>query len=57
MTRKEKAEVVDRMLDRYNHLGALLVSDNESLCRLLATLEMSADDRELGDYLSSFLTV
>ena len=57
MTRKEKAEIVDRMLDRYDHLGALLVGDDESLCRLLSTLEMGADDREIGDYLTSFLTI
>ena len=37
MTRKQKAQVVDHMLDRYDRLGALLVSDNESLCRLLTT--------------------
>ncbi|MGD0997069.1 MAG: hypothetical protein ABR941_01945 [Thermoleophilia bacterium] len=57
MTRKEKAEIVDRMLDRYDHLGALLVGDDESLCRLLSTLEVGADDREIGDYLTSFLTL
>jgi len=57
MTRKEKAEVVDRMLDRYHHLGQLLVGDDESLCRLLTTLEIGAEDREIGDYLTSFLVV
>ncbi len=57
MTRKEKAEVVDRMLDRYHHLGTLLVGDDESLCRLLTTLEIGAEDREIGDYLTSFLVV
>ena len=35
MTRKERAEIVDRVLDRYDRLGALIVGDNESLCRLL----------------------
>ncbi len=57
MTRKEKAEVVDGMLNRYNNLGALLVGDDHSLCRLLTTLEIGAKDHEIGDYLSSFLTV
>jgi len=57
MTRKEKAEVVDRMLDRYQRLGALIVGDDESLCRLLATLELGTDDHEVGEYLTSFLTV
>ena len=41
MTRQEKAEVVDGMLDRYSHLGSLLVSHDESLCRLLTTLEIA----------------
>jgi len=57
MSRKEKAEVVDRMLDRYHRLGTLIVGDDEALCRLLATLELGADDHAIGDYLSSFLTV
>ncbi len=57
MTRKEKAEAVDRMLDRYDRLGALIVDDNHSLCRLLTTLEIGAEDHEIGDYLTSFLTV
>jgi len=45
------------MLDRYHHLGQLLVGDDESLCRLLTTLEIGAEDREIGDYLTSFLVV
>jgi hypothetical protein len=57
MTRKEKADVVDHMLSRYDHLGALVVDDNESLCRLLTTLEIGAEDHDIGDYLTSFLTV
>lgn len=56
MTRKERAEMVDHMLDRYESLGALVVGDDESLCRLLATLEIGVADREIGDYLTSFLT-
>lgn len=57
MTRKERAEIVDRVLDRYDRLGALIVGDNESLCRLLNSLEIDVEDREIGDYLTSFLTV
>jgi len=55
MTRKEKAAIVDRMLDRYHDLGNLIVSDDDSLCRLLTTLQIDAEDREIGDYLRSFL--
>jgi len=57
MTRKEKADVVDGCSDRYNHLGALLVGDDHSLCGLLTTLQIGAKDHEIGDYLTSFLTV
>ena len=56
MTRKERAEIVDHVLDRYDRLGALIVGDNESLCRLLNSLEIDVEDREIGDYLTSFLT-
>jgi hypothetical protein len=57
MTRKERAEIVDRVLGRYDRLGALIVGDNQSLCRLLNSLEIDVEDREIGDYLTSFLTV
>jgi hypothetical protein len=58
MTRRQKTEMVDRMLDRYDKLGALIVGDDVSLCRLLNTLEIGQDeDREIGNYLRSFLVV
>ena len=38
-------------------IGALIVGDNQSLCRLLSSLEIDVEDREIGDYLTSFLTV
>ncbi|HUK76620.1 MAG TPA: hypothetical protein VL117_03370 [Thermoleophilia bacterium] len=57
MTRTEKAEIVERLLARYTHLGALLVRDDEILCRLFTTLDINAKDREIGNYLTSFLTV
>jgi hypothetical protein len=55
MTRKEKTAIVDRMLDRYHDLGGLIVGDDDILCRLLTTLEINAEDREIGNYLRSFL--
>jgi hypothetical protein len=55
MTRKEKTAIVDRMLDRYRDLGGLIVGDDAILCRLLTTLEIDAEDREIGNYLRSFL--
>jgi hypothetical protein len=57
MTRKERAEIVDRVRDRYDRLGALIVGDDQSLCRLLNSLEIDVEDREIGDYLTSLLTV
>lgn len=56
MTRKQKNAVVDRFAEQYHDAGALIVSDDESLCRLLTTLEIGVTDRELGVYLCSFLT-
>jgi hypothetical protein len=54
MTRTEKAEITERLAARYTHLGALLVRDNEILCRLFITMDI-AQDREIGNYLTSFL--
>ncbi len=55
MTRKQKNEIVDRFAEQYRNAGELIVSDDEALCRLLGTLEIGVADREIGDYLCSFL--
>ena len=55
MTRRERTEIVDRVLDRYGRLGALVVADDESLCRLLNALGIDVEDRAIAVYLSSFL--
>lgn len=57
MTREEKEQAIDAVLARYVHLGATVVSDDSTLCRLLQTLECSDTGRDVGEYLSSFLTV
>ena len=57
MTREEKEQAVDSALARYEHLGATVVSDDKTLCRLLQTLKFSKADKDIGDYLCSFLTV
>ncbi len=57
MTSEEKDRAVDAVLDRYEHLGATIVSDDQTLCRLLRTLELGGADSDVGDYLCSFLTV
>ena len=56
MTREEKDQAVETVLARYEHLGATVVSDDQTLCRLLRTLKFSKDDKDVGDYLCSFLT-
>jgi hypothetical protein len=55
VTREEKEQAVDMVLARYEHLGATVVSDDPALCRLFQTLEFSAADRDVGEYLCSFL--
>ncbi len=55
MTREEKERAVDSTLARYEALGATVVSDDQTLCRLLQTLEFSGADRDVGEYLCSFL--
>ena len=57
VTREEKELAVDEVLARYEHLGATVVSDDTTLCRLLQTLECSGPDKVVGEYLCSFLTV
>lgn len=56
MTREEKNQAVDNVLARYEDVGATLVDDDQSLCRLLRTLHTDVADREVGEYLCSFLT-
>jgi hypothetical protein len=55
VTREEKERAVDSALARYEHLGATVVSDDQTLCRLLQTLEFSDADKDVGEYLCSFL--
>ncbi len=55
MTREEKERAVDGLLARYEHLGASLVGDDHTLYRLLQALGLSDADRDIGDYLRSFL--
>lgn len=55
VTREEKERAVEAVLARYEYLGATLVADDQTLVRLLQTLELSSTDREVGEYLCSFL--
>jgi len=56
VTREEKEQAVASVLARYEHLGATVVRDDSTLCRLLQTMKCSDTDREVGKYLCSFLT-
>lgn len=55
MTREEGESAADAVLSRYERLGATEVSDDHVLCRLLQTLALSDSDRDVGEYLCSFL--
>lgn len=55
VTRDVKEQTVDSVLARYEHLGATVVSDDSTLCRLLQTMECSDTDKQVGEYLCSFL--
>jgi hypothetical protein len=56
MKRNERVQIIDRFLDRYANLGRLLVEDDECLYRLLQALGVDTTDRDVGEYLVSFLT-
>ena len=60
MTRDEREQTIDRVLAAYRHLGAtvgaIVVGDDQTLCRLLRMLEFSGPDTDVGEYLCSFLT-
>jgi hypothetical protein len=55
VTREEKERAVDSVLARFEPLGATVVTDDQTLCRLLRRLEFSDADRDVGEYLCSFL--
>jgi hypothetical protein len=56
VTCQEKERAFDKVLASYTHLGATIVADEQTLCRLLQMLEFSGSDRDVGEYLCSFLT-
>jgi len=57
MTLAERNQVADAILARYKDVGAVVVSDDQCLYRLLNTLECSTSEPKIGEYLCSFLTV
>jgi hypothetical protein len=57
VTRKERMQRIDRFLDCHADLGQLLVADDQCLYRLLQALGVDTTDRDLAEYLVSFLTL
>jgi hypothetical protein len=56
MTRAEKDGAVQEQLAHHGQrVGKTVVEDDTCLGRLLATLELDLEDREVGNYLCSFL--
>ena len=56
MTQADKDRTVQSVLGRYAHsVGETVAGDDVCLARLLATLRLDLEDREVGHYLCSFL--
>lgn len=55
MPHEEREGRVDTVLAGCEHLGATVVGDDQTLCRLLRTMELFGVDRDIGEYLCSFL--
>ena len=56
MTCAEKDKVIQELLGQNGQrVGRTVVEDDTCLVRLLATLRQDLEDREVGDYLCSFL--
>jgi hypothetical protein len=55
MTRKERELVVERLLARYDDVGAMVVDDDQSLCRLLTVMHRASAGNEVGMYVSAYI--
>lgn len=55
MTRKERELVVERLLSRYDDVGATIVDDDQTLCRLLTVMHRASADNAVGQYVCSYL--
>lgn len=55
MTRKERELVVERLLASYVDVGATIVDDDQSLCRLLTTMQRASANNEVGRYVCAYL--
>ena len=55
MTRKERELVVERLLAHYDDVGATVVGDDQSLCRLLTVMHRASSGNEVGMYVSAYI--
>lgn len=55
MTRKERELVIERLLARYDDVGAAVVGDDQTLCRLLTVMHRASADNSVGRYVCSYL--
>jgi hypothetical protein len=56
MTREDRDRVVEALLGHYGHrVGQTVVEDDVCLGRLLGTLRVDLEDREVGEHLRSYL--
>ena len=56
ITPADKDRTIQLVLGRYGHkVGETVAGDDTCLARLLATLRLDLEDREVGQYLCSFL--
>jgi hypothetical protein len=55
MTRKERELVVERLLAWYDDVGAAIVDDDQSLCRLLTVMHRASTGNEVGRYVCAYL--
>jgi hypothetical protein len=55
MTREEREFVVERLLAGYVHVGATIVDDDQSLCRLLTVMQRASANNEVRRYVCAYL--
>jgi hypothetical protein len=55
VTRKERELVVERLLAHYDDVGATIVGDDQSLCRLLTMMHRASADNAVGQYVCAYL--
>jgi len=55
MTREEREFVVERLLAGYVDVGATIVDDDQSLCRLLTVMQRASANNEVRKYVCAYL--